>query len=107
MGNRVRRKLNYWMEVLGLDAYEGRISLINPMQVTDEDDNVGATLVGGIIEDNAACIITTRRLSEEDIVHELLHFVRTDVGHEQIVEETKELIIARNLNFAGGLARER
>ncbi len=87
------------MEALGLDAYEARIFFIDPMQVTGEDGKPGAMLVGGSIDNNVVRILTPRGLDEEDIVHELLHFVRPESDHQQIVIETRELIIARNLKI--------
>jgi len=108
MTNGIARKLGYWCEVLGLDGHRVEVEVISPNQVTDEKGETGAHLVGGRrITEDSIVIFTTRRLREDDVVHELLHVRFPEMSEGEVRSETRSLRIARDLNFIGGFAKER
>jgi hypothetical protein len=72
---RVDEAIIHWQQVLGLADYTITAEHISLFQVSDNYCAVGYSLVG-VESDHRkkkACIYYTRRLTEEDIVHELLH----------------------------------
>lgn len=112
MTNKLRRKLDFWMEILRLTNYMVRVEYISRLQVIGEDGKEGAGLVGLRFDEDEGyiTIVSTRKLKEDDIVHELLHVKYPDWDdHRLIEEETASLIITRNLNSLEfrGMARER
>lgn len=108
MGNKLYRKVLYWREALGLEVYRVRIVRIDPFQVMDDVGNVGMELVGGLIEGDEATISTIRKLKEDDIVHELLHFRYPADSEGDVRRMTQDLIVSRNVHFQESLSsRER
>ncbi len=82
-----------WRHRLGIDRYRVRCQPTHPMQVTGPDGRPGQELVGVIVEDRIATIVHTRRLREDDIVHELLHVARPEWPHPE-VDLWTDLLIA-------------
>ncbi len=87
-----------WVAILAL-AVPIRHERISIWQVTGESGRPGCGLVGVYCDDAAgdaekesvACILHTRRLTEEDIVHELLHVAHPAWSEGQVVGETAHL----------------
>ncbi len=90
MLSKAYRKLDYWERSLGLNDKPVTIQKISPMQVTNNDGLPGASFVGIVIEDSqiGTAIVTTRKLSDDDIVHELLHLKNLDLDHFWVEVET-------------------
>lgn len=99
-----RRLLAVWQVRFGLGYMQGELEAISPMQVTGEDGKPGAELVGVIRESATRFTIAhTRPLAEDDIVHELLHVVRPEWGHEEVETWTNRLVLEPS--FAVAVAR--
>lgn len=67
---------------------------ISRFQVTGPDGRPGAALVGVVVEPErqVATIYHTRRLTTEDIVHELLHVAHPGWSEQRVVSETGRLL---------------
>ncbi|MDO8486772.1 MAG: hypothetical protein Q7S45_00550 [Candidatus Curtissbacteria bacterium] len=107
MGNRVYRKVLFWREALRLERYVVQVVAVDPMQVTNENGNAGAALVGGMVDGEIVRIYTTRRLKEDDIIHELLHFRYPQESEEEVRRMTEEMLISRNSIYMGSGMKER
>ncbi|MEO9362373.1 MAG: hypothetical protein ABI348_00595 [Nitrososphaera sp.] len=87
------RLIEHWKERLGIDYYVSteRISLF---QVSDSCCCVGNSFVGVCTwhDEKVACIYHTRKLREDDIVHELLH-VRHPSWTEDEVNRAVDLLL--------------
>lgn len=82
-----------WQRRLGLEDYSVTAERLSVFQVVDDFCAVGNSLVG-VCADHAsktAVIYHTRRLRQEDIVHELLHVRFPSWSEEQVNEKTAEL----------------
>ena len=82
---------------------------ISRFQVTGEDGHAGAALIGVTCDANSAIIYHTRRLTVEDLIHELLHVAHPDWSEAHVVYETDRvwrprLIVPPALNAAQPLA---
>ena len=101
MSNKVLRKIKFWAWTLDLDHFTIRVELILELQVTGDDGSPGRELVGVEVDRErfVASIVTTRKLREDDIVHELVH-VRNPEWHEEMVaHETESLLVSRDSNY--------
>lgn len=86
-----------WQRRLGLESYRIVAERLSVFQVADDFCVVGNCLVG-VCADHAvktAVIYHTRRLRQEDIVHELLHVRFPLWSEEQVNEKTAELLAAQ------------
>lgn len=96
-----REIVAHWQKWFGLDAYSIDIQRVSLFQVTSEDDmfveGVGSSLVGIEIDhsNKQACIYHTRQLTEEDIVHELLHVLNPTWTERQVNTATTELLLSK------------
>jgi len=92
---RVIEFVKYWKDRLGINDYEITVEKISPMQVVCDSDD--CTLVGVIRnqENHTAVIYHSRRLHEDDILHELLHVKHPPWTEDQINQETIRLIQLR------------
>jgi len=84
------RKVAIWQERLGLATYVIGTERISPLAVCDEQCRVGNHLVG-VVADHAARTATiyhTRRLTTEDVIHELLHVRHPEWSEAEVVAET-------------------
>lgn len=83
--------LAYWKKKLKI-----KISIetckISRWEVTGENSARGESLVGVIIKPNKAIIVHTRKLLEEDIIHELLHVANPSWSEEEVKKETNFLM---------------
>ncbi len=68
-----------------------RLERISPFQVTDDRGRPGCSLVGVVLSESPPVIYHTRRLSPEDIVHELLHIAHPNWSEQAVVQETERL----------------
>ncbi len=73
---------------------------IDSAQCTDEMGKIGCTLVGVVYDSTSATIYTTRDLTEDDIIHELLHVAHPEWPEEQVVKETDFLYSREMLKAA-------
>jgi len=98
MANSVLRKLVFWQEQLPpLSDYKIRLQFTPMESVTVEGRGYGHHFVGVLKDgDRSAVIITTRKLREDDVLHELIHLWRPEWDHEMVVNETESLIASRN-----------
>ena len=80
-----------WMRRLriGIPVRTERTSI---WQVVGESGRAGCSLVGVVFDERTGCIYHTRRLKEEDIVHELLHVAHPDWSEASVVAETDRLL---------------
>jgi hypothetical protein len=69
-----------------------RLQQVSRWQVTDERGRPGSSLVGVVREGCEACIYHTRRLTVEDIAHELLHVRHPEWDEELVVDATRQLL---------------
>lgn len=98
MEKHVRNALARWQEKFHLTDYSIDTQRISLFQVSSIDDHccesVGCSLVGIEIDrsEKQACIYHTRRLTEEDIVHELLHILNQEWTEEQVNAATALLL---------------
>ena len=83
-----------WSERLGLDEYEIVLERVSLFAVCDELCRVGNSLVGIRADHDRrrAVIFHTRRLTEEDVVHELLHLRHPDWSEWQVNARTAALL---------------
>lgn len=61
---------------------------ISRFQVTGEDGQAGAALIGVTCDADKATIYHTRGLTVEDLIHELLHVAHPDWSESHVVYET-------------------
>lgn len=61
-------------------------------QVTGPEGRVGCSLVGIVLDEQEPCIYHTRRLREDDVVHELLHLAYPHWSEEQVNLYTEWLL---------------
>lgn len=100
MGNRIYRKVLFWTDVLDLSGYPVKVILVHPMQVTDENGKAGVNLVAGRLDQNGDIhIYRTRKLKEDDVVHELLHIRFPEDNEIQVKRMTGELIVSRDMIY--------
>lgn len=85
-----------WKMALGLDGYEIVVERISLFQVSDGYCRVGNSLVGVCAHHDrkSACIYHTRRLTEDDVVHELLHVRHPGWSEEEVNREARRLLAA-------------
>jgi hypothetical protein len=69
-----------------------RLQRISHWEVTGDNGRRGCSLVGIYWDEVEACLLHTRSLTEEDIVHELLHVANPAWSEEEVVKETKRLL---------------
>ncbi len=86
--------LHYWMQQLVI-KHPVRLERASIWSVTDRNGRRGCSLVGVVVDTEGARIIHTRRLTEEDIVHELLHVAHPHWSEEAVVAETARLLKPR------------
>ena len=67
------------------------VKQISRWNVIDENNKRGASLVGVTSNKNSSTIFHTRKLTEEDIIHELLHVAHPDWEEEKVRRETLSL----------------
>ena len=85
--------LGLWTRRLGIER-PVRLERASIWQVTGPDGRRGGSLVGVVLGADGACIVHTRRLTEEDIVHELLHVAYPDWSEAAVIAETARLLPA-------------
>jgi hypothetical protein len=94
IATRERELIACWQRRLNLNEYEIRSERVSVFAVCDELCRVGNSLVG-ILADHKrreAVIFHTRRLSAEDVVHELLHLRHPEWSEPDVNAETGRLI---------------
>lgn len=69
-----------------------RLERTSIWHVTGENGRRGCSLVGVVLAPHEACIVHTRRLTQEDIVHELLHVAHPEWGEAAVILETARLL---------------
>lgn len=86
--------LKYWIQILRLTDYAVKIVRISIFQVSDENGRVANSLVGVVTDhqNKTACIYHTRRLKEEDILHELFHVKFPLLSEEYINLQVKKTL---------------
>ena len=96
----VWKMINYWKKELGLTSWRIDCEPISIFQVSDECCRVGNQLVGIVIDfhKKTGTIYHTRKLKEEDIIHELLHVRYPSWCEEQVNRKTKECKDRKNNN---------
>jgi len=82
--------LEHWRGRLGLQVAV-RLERVSPFQVTGENGRPGCSLVGVVLAESPPVIYHTRRLTAEDIVHELLHVAHPDWDEDEVVRQTERL----------------
>lgn len=60
--------------------------------VTGPEGRPGCSLVGIVLDEHEPCIYHTRRLREDDIVHELLHVAFPDWSEDRVNAHTERLL---------------
>jgi len=85
-----RRVIARWCEALGV-RQTVRTERISRFQVTGEAGRPGASLVGVRFDAEQAVIYHTRALTEEDVVHELLHVAFPHWSEAEVRAETARL----------------
>ncbi|WP_158435196.1 hypothetical protein [Nitrososphaera viennensis] len=95
MQERKGRLVEYWKERLGIDDYAVITERISLFQVSDDYCRVGNSFVGVCADhdEKVACIYHTRRLREDDIVHELLHVRHPSWTEDEVNRAAAELLL--------------
>jgi hypothetical protein len=88
---RTRMVMEYLRREMRLAA-KVRLERISRWQVTDERGKPGSSLVGVVNNRNEACIFHTRRLTVDDLVHELLHVRHPEWDETRVVERTNAVM---------------
>ena len=103
---RARQLLKKWLDALGLAGYSITLERISLLQVSDDYCNVGNSFVGIEIDfvNKKGRIYHTRILTEEDIVHELLH-VKYPYWTETEVNATTDMLLKNKRDQHGALAK--
>ena len=87
--------IQYWQSLLGLDLWQIKTVRISEMQVLDDyfDALPGHEFVGVCIDNESLCatIYHTRKLLDDDILHELLHVRFQDWTEDEVVHCTAKL----------------
>lgn len=83
--------VDYWKKVLGLEKYTINLEEINREQVTFPDDisDEDRYFIGVSVKENTATISYDRDMTQEDILHELLHLAFPDKSEDWVNKETK------------------
>jgi hypothetical protein len=94
LATRERELIARWQRRLDLNEYAIRSERVSVFAVCDELCRVGNSLVGILAdhERREAVIFHTRRLSAEDVVHELLHLRHPDWSEREVNAETTRLL---------------
>lgn len=87
------QKLEHWTKKLNLTSYKIKLRKVSALQVADEFYKVGNHLVGVVTnhKKKKATIYYTKKLGEEDILHELLHIKYPSWPEDKVREETRRL----------------
>lgn len=104
--NRHDSYIRFWQKFLDLDDYRIVSERISIWQVCDEACSVGGSFCGVHIDRQRklATIHHTRRINEEDVLHELLHVRYPDWSESQVQAETLRLLDEKK---QGKVQRER
>jgi hypothetical protein len=97
--------LDLWAQHLDI-RHLLRTHPISRWQVTGPDGHPGASLVGVVERLGIATIFHTRRLREDDIVHELLHVRFPELSHDEVEFWTNALCSARRLGAINAAVKE-
>ncbi len=92
--SKLDKRIRYWQEKLDILDYEIQTEYISIFQVIDAFSSVGNSFLG-ICADHVnkrASLFHTRKLKEDDILHELLHIRYPDWSESQIIHKTKWLL---------------
>lgn len=83
--------ISYWQKVLGLEKYTIITESISREQVTFPEDisDEDKYFIGISLKDNVATIFHDREMTQEDILHELLHLAFPEKSEDWINKETK------------------
>jgi hypothetical protein len=91
-----KKLINKWLDELRISKWSVETKLIDPASVTYPDDVPAKDkfFVGILSSENAldATIFHDRPLTEEDIVHGLLHVKYNDWAVDQVNAETERLL---------------
>jgi hypothetical protein len=92
--------ISRWRRRLDLENYEIRAERVSVFAVCDELCRVGNSLVGirADHERREAVVFHTRRLTEADVVHELLHVRHPEWSERQVNARTARLLAGRRSN---------
>ena len=87
------KMIEFWKSYFDLVDWEIRCEQISMFQVSDEFCRVGNQLVGIVMNSQIklATLFHTRKLREEDIIHELLHVRSPAWSEDQVNEEMNKL----------------
>lgn len=92
---RARRWISHWSHALSI-ATTIQLERTSIWHVTDDRGRAGCSLVGVVLDAEGACIYHTRRLTQEDVVHELLHVAHPAWTEAQVIAETTRLLPDRS-----------
>ena len=91
--------IRYWRSWLGLDDLAWYLGEVDENMVTAEDGTTGHEIVGVICGGSPHAteftIIHSRPLTEDDVIHELLHVKYPSWGEQTVEEETWRLYLIR------------
>lgn len=88
---RAARWLARWSDRLRVPC-PVRLERMSRWHVSGADGRPGCSLVGVYVREGEGVLVHTRRLTEEDIVHELLHVAHPQWSEAQVVAETARLL---------------
>ncbi|MCH7541617.1 hypothetical protein IH981_02475, partial [Patescibacteria group bacterium] len=97
-----------WLRLLGLGEYFIYYTKVNPRIVFDTDKGRMNNLYIGVMIDHERKIVQlyhTRKISEIDLVHELIHPLNPQIAHEHIDPLCERLIAARKRGTAKRMIR--
>jgi len=98
-----RNSIEFWQRILGLQEWSIEVIKISSMQVIDDlhGGTCGHEFVGVAIKAflKSAEIYCTRRLKEDDIIHELLHVRFPNWEEDMVVKWTDILVETRDYDI--------
>ena len=94
----MRNDIKYWQHYLGIEQWSVTTIKISKEQVSDEHCRTGLSFVGVVPyhDTKQAEIYHTRTMSDEDIVHELLHVKHPLWSEEQVNLKTKKILLTKS-----------
>ena len=91
MRERVQRWIEKWTRSLGIKEVV-ETQKISRWAVINEKGGRGSSLIGITVGEGHATLLHTRKLTQEDIVHELLHVSKPEWSEEEVRKETANLL---------------
>ena len=93
----MKGEIKYWQRYLGIEHWKVTTVKISKGQVSDEHCRTGLSFVGVVPNHELlqAEIFHTRKMTSEDIVHELLHVKYPHWSEDQVNNRTEKILLTK------------